>query len=78
MSHVSEEVSVQLHTGVPDARTVKKNNLEPVDTSMDKGANRLLHEDRNSRESKKWQGCFNNRRRMRKTSERPRGSNPIR
>ena len=64
MSHVSEEVSVQLHTGEPGARIVfkKEKNLEPVDTSMDKGANRLSREDRNSSEGKRrWQGCFSNR-----------------
>lgn len=41
MSHVSEEVSVQLHAGEPDARIVyKKINLVPVDNSMDKCAER--------------------------------------
>lgn len=40
----------------------KSGTLEPVDTSMNKGANRRLCKDRNSRESKRrWQGYFSNR-----------------
>lgn len=40
----------------------KQNNPEPVDTSRDEGANRLLCKDRNSRRGKRrWQCCFSER-----------------